>query len=187
MLNGKTVMTNATRLGALWILVALFATAASAQFYEFTRPGNEPFKNYDKSQDAAAAGLTAATGPGGPLQLKFPQAMMTAMPLKLMPPKPHLVVPAAKKKDKELGVLDAKRRAVLGQLKEARKRQDHVAVSNAVRSLESLRQQRLARLRKIAERVKPVVEESGGPTVAGPDGKTPKPVLPIPTLPPKKK
>ena len=27
-------MTNATRLGALWILVALFATAASAQFYE---------------------------------------------------------------------------------------------------------------------------------------------------------
>lgn len=187
------------RTACFLLLVVLLGLSSVTQAQIFdsnnTRRGTNPFQSLDNGQDRGA-GRRGGPGRGGPgggqgaaqdlLQISYPLATFTPIPLKLMPPKARLVIPEPRKNDPRLATLDSRRRATLKGMKEARERGDQVAVSNHMCRLETLRQEKMTLLRSIADRVTPNQGTNDGDA---PDTNptAPKPVLPIPTLPPRTK
>lgn len=109
---------------------------------------------------------------------QFPELRSVKRPLRLMPPRRRIVVPAAQRGDARLSQLADERRRLIGAMRAARSVRDRRAMMTAMSRLESLRQQRLRRMRSVGKSVRPALPATETPET--PDG---NPVIPLPSLP----
>ena len=167
------------------ILVAAWAGSARAQFgvYDST----DPFSNFERMETTGNAGVPGSSGlTPGPQGAAFrlPLALPMPKPLRLMPPKPVMVLRDDRKSDPTLTALATARREIVAEMQAEREAGRYRTVSTLLRKLETNRQRRLARLRIIADMVVPKGPVETEFPEAG-ESKPAPPVLPIPTLPKK--
>ncbi len=149
------------------------ARAAARPFGRLNAPGRRP-------------GFSTASQDNGPGAFSVPQ-VMPVVRSRRSPVKAVFAADQAEVAgDKVIRRLDSRRASVAKQMRSARVRGDTAAASRLLREMESIRQQRLERLRRLAPpRVIEVAPadpliEAGAPEAAPADE---KPILPIPTRP----
>ena len=135
-----------------------------------------------------------STGPQqqGPGVLSIPTVMPVAREHRRAPAKPVFSLGKDEvAKDKRLQKIDGEIAKLLPQMRLARKRRDMAAASRLLRSIETLRQKRLQRLREIAPPKVVVPEPARGAAPKMTDSSTPapskpktaQPILPLPKRP----